>query len=312
MSTQRKRGGRPRRPVATLSGVVSNLHLLLTVPSFRRWPLRVHFFDRGVFGAWERWCATPAAVEAASGTGPAGGTREKREVEVLTDFAPAVAATAAAATAPKARKRGRPRSKTREGSTSSDGEEEQEHKWGIHALNVDYAPMKDYVAKGREVFEFERAGDCVVCGEGIVCDDGDNSSQGFHALCPNEGCEAVGHLGCWSRHMLKGDGGDGGQPQRMDAILPVGGRCPRCHGRVRWVDMMRELTLRVRGEKEMEKLLKVKKSKPPAAVVSKGKGKGKRKAEGEVTEEAKVKEREKEKGKELPVKKTRGRPKKVH
>lgn len=41
-----------------------------------------------------------------------------------------------------------------------------------------------------------------------------------------------------------------------ESILPVEGRCPKCHGPLRWGDMMTELTLRLRGAKEVDKLLK--------------------------------------------------------
>jgi len=41
-----------------------------------------------------------------------------------------------------------------------------------------------------------------------------------------------------------------------DALIPTEGRCPTCKNPIRWVDLMRELTLRMRGEKEMEKLMK--------------------------------------------------------
>ena len=118
--------------------------------------------------------------------------------------------------------------------------------WGVYALPLDYAPMKEYVAKGHSVFSFEREGDCVVCGDHLA------SGEGLHAICSNDGCEAVGHLDCWSRHMLHG--------QDKETLLPTTGSCPQCGGEVRWGDMMKELTLRVRGQKDVEKLLKTKKS----------------------------------------------------
>lgn len=132
-------------------------------------------------------------------------------------------------------------------STAVEEESEEELSkptWGIHALPLDYAPMKDYVAKGREVFGFEREGGCVVCREHMA------PGEGVYALCANDGCEGVGHLACWSRHMIP--------PREKESILPVEGRCPKCAGEIRWVDMMRELTLRMRGSKEVDKLLKKK------------------------------------------------------
>ncbi|KAL2130054.1 hypothetical protein VTI74DRAFT_6948 [Chaetomium olivicolor] len=209
VSTQRKNNGQPRRPSKSLASVVSNLHLLLRVPSFERWPLRVHFFNRDAFGAWEKWRGSLGEEE-----------RQRVGLKVETDFGDGVG-----------KERG-----------EKDEEGEGADAWGIHALPLDYEPIKNYVAKGQEIFEFERQGRCVVCGEEMP------TGKGLHALCTNEGCDGAGHLSCWSRQFLKG-----GESER---ILPVEGRCPKCNGEVHWGEMMKELTLRTRGPKDVEKLLK--------------------------------------------------------
>ncbi|KAH6850681.1 structure-specific endonuclease subunit SLX1 [Chaetomium sp. MPI-CAGE-AT-0009] len=203
--TRRKRNGRPRRPAKSLASVASNLHLLLRVPSFVRWPLRAHFFNRDAFAAWEKRCGTTAS-DGLWGS-----------LKVVTDFGPGEATTA-------------------------DGEGESPPPWGIHALPLDYEPVKEYVAKGQEIFEFERQGRCVVCREEM------KAGEGLHALCTHDGCDGVGHLSCWSRHFLKSD--------EPGSIVPVRGQCPKCKKAVDWGDMMKELTLRVRGHKDVEKLLK--------------------------------------------------------
>ncbi len=117
---------------------------------------------------------------------------------------------------------------------------------GIHALALDYTPIKDYVQKAQDVVSFEREGKCV------HCDDELTSREGLHAMCPNAECQAMGHLGCWSKHALAGEG-------ESDAVIPSTCRCPSCGGEVRWGDMMKELTLRVRGEEDIQRLLTVKK-----------------------------------------------------
>ena len=118
---------------------------------------------------------------------------------------------------------------------------------GIHRLPLDYEPIKEYVKKGKEVFDFEREGQCVVCRQAL------NPGGGLYALCTNEGCEGVGHLSCWSQHLLRSGG--------TDSVLPIEGHCPSCNGSVHWGAMMKELTLRLRGGKEVEKLLKKRRSK---------------------------------------------------
>ena len=202
-----------------MTSILSNLHLLLGVPSFERWPLKVYFFAPEVYKAWGRWCESATEV--------------LRGVEVVTDFGSTAAAPDQAPL----------KQADKEEAEDSDREAEVEKKWGIYALPVDYEPMKEYVAKGQEVFVAESEGKCVVCQEEL------ESGKGLHVLCSQEGCEGVGHLACWGQHLLsRGDGG----------ILPVQGRCPKCYGEVRWVDMMKELTLRLRGKKEVENLLRVK------------------------------------------------------
>ncbi|KAH7250282.1 uncharacterized protein BKA55DRAFT_644601 [Fusarium redolens] len=116
--------------------------------------------------------------------------------------------------------------------------------WGIHALPLDYAPIKPYVEKAHNVVKFEREGNCIHCHEAL------ESGKGLQPMCPHDGCEAMGHLDCWSKHALK--------DEPKETLLPLSCTCPSCGGKINWSDMMKELTLRVRGPKEVAKLLKKK------------------------------------------------------
>lgn len=223
ISTQVKANGQPRKPPKSLASVVSNLHLLLRVPSFARWPLKVHFFNAEVYAAWERWCSTS-------------NEKLRSSLSVVTDFGSGSTPGGGGETEATASERG-------------SGVEGEPQPWGIHGLPLDYEPIKEYVAKGQDIFEFERQGRCVVCREELA------SGEGLHALCTNTGCDGVAHLSCWSRHFLSA--GEAG------SILPIDGQCPKCKGVVRWGDMMRELTLRVRGKKDVEKLLNHKRRRAP-------------------------------------------------
>lgn len=126
--------------------------------------------------------------------------------------------------------------------TATDGAETPS--WGIHALPVDYSPLREYVTKSNLLFTFENEGPCAFCKEALP------PGKGLYAVCPNPDCNAVGHVSCWSGHMLA-EYGEG-----TDHIIPMSGKCPQCGGKAHWADMMKELTLRVRGVKEVEKLLK--------------------------------------------------------
>lgn len=113
---------------------------------------------------------------------------------------------------------------------------------GIHALPADYSPMSEYVLKARDVVDFEQEGKCVHCEEDL------DSGKGLHAMCPNSECKAMGHLNCWSKHALAGDS--------SGHIIPEQCTCPSCGGDIRWGDMVKELSLRVRGTQEVKKLVK--------------------------------------------------------
>lgn len=265
ISTGRKRNGQPRRPPHSITSVLPNLHLLLHVPSFARWPLSVHFFDREVYQRWGKYCA-------GSGVRPL-----RSSLAVLTDFGPATPAEAAElrreieeltarAIAERLRmgfieeEEEKEKEKEVEGDVEGLGSGEEEaggaaQGWGVHALPLDYAPLGSYVEKAQNITSFEREGQCVVCHEHL------EHGKGLYAICSNSGCEGVGHLDCWSRHLLrqKGEADDDG------ILLPMEGRCPECDGAVKWGDMMKELTLRTRGEKEVGQLLRRRKKAIAAA-----------------------------------------------
>lgn len=215
--------------------IISNIHLLLRVPSFSRWPLKLHFFAPEVYEAWKKWCSTVSEPL-------------RESLVVVTDFGK---------TAAKKSTKSIPALVTEavdSGEDSSENAAGEVDVWGIHALPLDYEPIKDYVIKSQNVFEFEQEGNCVICRDEII------SGEGLHAICTNEGCQGVGHLSCWSQHFLPGSDGDGDRN-----ILPLQGQCPKCKGGVHWGDMMKELTLRVRGQKEVEKLLKTKRKRTTKA-----------------------------------------------
>ncbi len=184
VSTARKKNGLPRKPTKSLVSIVSNLHLLLRVPSFSRWPLTLHFFSSDVYDEWRKWSAT--ANEPA-----------RKDLRIITDFQ-----TTATAIAP-------PRVDSSSSTVTIDevpalgalGN-------GIHSLSLDYEPIKNYVKKGKEVFDFEREGSCIICHMPMA------TGEGLYALCTNDGCE---ELATW----LAGAGIYYGPENRTASYLPT-------------------------------------------------------------------------------------------
>jgi structure-specific endonuclease subunit SLX1 len=114
---------------------------------------------------------------------------------------------------------------------------------GISILTVDYSDQKHQVEKAKDIIDFEREGSCVICRKEL------DHEGGLHAICPKPECNSITHLTCLSKLFLKEDD---------DIMIPIGGECPSCKADLRWVDIVKELTLRMRGQKEVENLLKVK------------------------------------------------------
>lgn len=136
---------------------------------------------------------------------------------------------------------------------------------GIVSLPVDYAPLKRQVLKAKDVMDFEREGKCTVCGEEL------EHEGGVFTVCRGEGCDGVAHLGCLGKRFLEEEEREGGKEGGEENVVPIQGSCPHCGEVMRWVDVVKDVTLRMRGEKEVERLLRVKKTR--------GKGKGKTSAE---------------------------------
>ncbi|KAK0117782.1 Slx4p interacting protein [Cadophora gregata] len=117
---------------------------------------------------------------------------------------------------------------------------------GIEALEVGYETSKAHVEKAKNVFDFEQEGSCAICHDHLEHD------AGVYTICPTPGCQSVTHITCLSKHFLK--------DTEDDFLLPIKGTCPSCNEELRWVDVVKELSLRMRGQKEVENLLKVRRS----------------------------------------------------
>ncbi|KAL2063054.1 hypothetical protein VTL71DRAFT_6126 [Oculimacula yallundae] len=234
-SAGKKKSGQPKRPRHSVSSLLPNLHLLLRVPSFARWPLSLHFFSPEVHKAWLRWCKTAAEPVPAT-------------LAITLDFPPSPPSPSK--TTSKATSK--PKSKVASQTKVSDDEDippskKQKLDYGIDALQVLYEPTKPHLLKSQSIFDFEQEGSCALCHLELEHD------AGIYTTCPTPSCKAVTHLTCLSKHFLKDEDAEDG------VFVPVKGTCPSCEQEVRWVDVVKELSLRMRGQKEVEKLLKVKK-----------------------------------------------------
>lgn len=116
---------------------------------------------------------------------------------------------------------------------------------GIYAIDPTYQHLKSNLEKSRKILA-EPDKDCTVCQSAV------NSEQGMLLVCPTEDCDAIFHMTCLSNHFLTTE-------KAEDTIVPTQGHCPSCKSRLHWTDLIKDLSLRIRGEKEVTALFKERK-----------------------------------------------------
>ncbi|RKF76361.1 Structure-specific endonuclease subunit slx1 [Golovinomyces cichoracearum] len=206
--TGRRKSGRPKRPRISVTSQVSNLHLLLRVPSFCRWPLELHFFSEEVYNFWLKYCRNSV-------------DQIPKHVSVFEKFRSRYLCTA----------------KNEEKDTFETSSA------GIKDLVLDYSNVKSHVEKGKNIVDFEQEGTCSICKTEL------EHGKGIYAICPNLKCTSVTHITCLGKRFLG---------VYEDQVVPIKGTCPVCLNEFRWIDVVKEISLRMRGLKEVENLMKIK------------------------------------------------------
>ena len=208
---------RPARPRASLTDKLSNLHLLLQVPSFARWPLEVRFFCKDVHRAWQRWSGRS-------------NRKIKDGIKVILDVKQQVEFSDDCQAQPSTK-------------AKDDQKLDIHGSGGVESLDVGYSRLKNHVQKSLDLLAEGESYDCAVCTEKV----------GYLArtvlVCPIEGCETVFHMTCLSKRFLNEEG-------MSDSVVPISGSCPHCRTTLQWIDMVKEMSLRVRGESDVARLMR--------------------------------------------------------
>lgn len=116
-------------------------------------------------------------------------------------------------------------------------------KGGLEAVDVAYGNLKTHLEKSLFLLA---EGEMIKC---AVCDKRVDQRKEMVVVCTEDDCRAASHMKCLSSQFLSGQ-------EMKDPMIPTEGQCPTCKTKIRWVDLMKEMTLRIRGEKEVEKLMK--------------------------------------------------------
>jgi structure-specific endonuclease subunit SLX1 len=122
-------------------------------------------------------------------------------------------------------------------------EEDPSNLIGIHKIDPTYQHMKTTLEKSRKLL-LAPNNSCIICRSAL------ESAKEMSLVCSNQECNSIFHIECLSTHFLKGEYG------AQDAIVPTCGHCPSCKVSLNWTDLVKDLSLRIRGEKEVTALFK--------------------------------------------------------
>lgn len=113
----------------------------------------------------------------------------------------------------------------------------------IRAIPVTYEACKPHVEKAKALFEQEKEHKCSICEESGLVD------SSLLLVCPSDSCTSVSHVACTSKKFLAEEGSS-------EALIPLGGTCPKCNNKVEWASLMKELSLRIHGEEDLKALVR--------------------------------------------------------
>ncbi|PKY06067.1 hypothetical protein P168DRAFT_317564 [Aspergillus campestris IBT 28561] len=116
----------------------------------------------------------------------------------------------------------------------------------VDAIPVDSSPIHDYLEKAHFLLDDPEHLQCRICREVV------NPLGERIVVCPQPHCHGISHLLCLSARFLHA-------MQDRDQLVPTEGDCPACQETVSWPLMMKELTLRTRDAKTVQKILRKRK-----------------------------------------------------
>lgn len=195
---------------------LSNLHLLLRVSSFTRLPLEVRFFCKDVYDVWVRW--SERADE-----------KIQNGIRILLDLKQPEESTKAVEV---------PKNQMTQ-NTNSKGSDNG----GVHGVDVGYTSLKGYLEKSLFLLAGGGSNICAVCTKDI------GPRVTMVLVCSHENCRSAFHLTCLAQSFLKSEREEG-------LVLPKSGTCPQCKLELQWIDLVKEMSLRIRGEREVARLMK--------------------------------------------------------
>jgi structure-specific endonuclease subunit SLX1 len=126
-------------------------------------------------------------------------------------------------------------------------------KGGVNGIDSTYASLRPALEKSQLLLEPDNDLACNLCKDSL------DPKRDLITVCYQHTCQSIHHMTCLSSHFL--------QAEETTSLLPTSGECPSCKTNLLWVDLMKEMTLRIRGGNEVDKILRTKRRKPNSDVV---------------------------------------------
>lgn len=113
-------------------------------------------------------------------------------------------------------------------------------------IDASYNGIKEHLEKALFLLDDS---DIVLC---EVCKKQLSIQSDAIVVCSQNKCRAASHLMCLSQLFL--------DQESSSQLVPRSGDCPACHGENTWVDLVKELTFRLRGGEAINRLLRKKRT----------------------------------------------------
>lgn len=113
----------------------------------------------------------------------------------------------------------------------------------LKRLETSYNHMKPHLEKSRFLLDEEEEISCSICKNLL------HLATDSIIVCSHGDCRSISHMTCLAGIFLE----QGNDSSRM---IPTQGSCPECHTRLQWADLVKEMTLRMYGEKEIKKVFR--------------------------------------------------------
>ena len=130
-------------------------------------------------------------------------------------------------------------------STQAKGKRKREAlgKGGIEGLEVGYSDLKNHMEKSIFTLAEGEGISCALCAKKL------GPKTAMALVCPQQDCRTATHVACLATKFIEDEGAG-------TSVTPTCGRCPGCKEEIQWIDLVKELSLRLRGEKELARIMK--------------------------------------------------------